>query len=77
MSGQLPARARSVLRQLIRSIDRNVTSATGNTLWRQAAIEEFRQGTDPSSLEERLRLAQDYAFLLDSVREHKVRQSKP
>lgn len=36
------AEARAVLRQLVRTVDINVTSKAGNPLWRRAVFDEFR-----------------------------------
>lgn len=70
------AEARAVLRSLLRAVDRNITSATGNRHWRDFVIAEFRRGEALGSSDERqaaLQDARDYAVLVDSVREHKVR----
>ena len=70
------AEARAVYRLLLRAVDRNITSATGNTAWRQQVAAEFRRGAgaaaDPAAAAAALQLARDYAFLITSVREHKV-----
>jgi len=69
------AEARQVLRSLLRAVDRNITSATGNTQWRQFVLAEFRHAEalgDPAERERALQDAKDYALLIDSVREHKV-----
>ena len=74
------AEARQVLRALLRAVDRSITSATGNRQWRDFVIAEFRRGaqlTDPAERKLALRAAEDYAFLITSVREHKVRLVKP
>lgn len=68
--------ARQVLRALLRAVDRNITGATGNRQWREFVIAEFRRGeqlADPAERERALQQARDYAFLIHSVREHKVR----
>ena len=36
------AEARAVLRQLVRTVDINITSKAGNPLWRRAVFDEFR-----------------------------------
>ena len=69
------AEARQVLRALLRAVDRNITSATGNTQWREFVIAEFRRGAAQGDSAERaaaLQEARDYTFLIESVREHKV-----
>ncbi len=61
---------------LLRAVDRNITSVTGNHLWRNFIASEFRKhrdDTDASRIQQHLQLAKDYAFLITSVREHKVR----
>lgn len=77
MSGA--AEARAVLRCLLRAVDRNVTCAAGNHTWRDFVLAEFRRGEALEGGEERaaaLREARDYAYLVNSVREHKVGWSK-
>ena len=66
-------------RSLLRAVDRNISSATGSTLWRSFVASEFRKHrgeSDPTRVQERLQEAKDYAFLIDSVREHKVGSEK-
>jgi hypothetical protein len=69
---------RQVLRNLLRSVDRNISSTTGTQRqrWRQYVLAQFRahqqQQHDPQKQRELLQLAKDYGFLIDSVREHKV-----
>ncbi|GBG77450.1 hypothetical protein CBR_g23899 [Chara braunii] len=68
---------RHAVRQLLRAIDQNITKVTGNRLWRERVIAMSRNsvsGEDSvttANEEERVALAKDYAFLLNSVREHK------
>ena len=69
------SQARQVYRALLKAIDRNITPATGDKRWREFAVAEFRkavQERDPAVREQSLQHAKDYAFLLDSVREHRV-----
>jgi hypothetical protein len=69
------AEARQVLRALLRAVDRNITSATGNRQWRDFVIAEFRRGVqreDPAERQFALQQAKDYAYLIEGVREHKV-----
>ena len=73
------AEARQVLRTLLRAVDRNITGITGNRQWREFAVAEFRRGAalaDPAERQAALQAAKDYAFLITSVREHKVRRVK-
>ena len=70
------AEARQVLRQILRVVDRHVTSVNGNTTWRQHILQEFRQSVgveDPALRDQLLQQAKDYAFLVNSVQEYKVR----
>eukprot|EP00891_Asterochloris_glomerata_P006876 jgi/Astpho2/6876/e_gw1.00106.59.1_t len=68
------AEARQVLRQILRTVDRHVTSVNGNTTWRQHILQEFRQSAgveDPAQRDQLLQQAKDYAFLVHSVQEYK------
>ncbi len=69
------AEARSALRQLVRSINANITSKTGNPVWRKAVFEEFRRHSgevDAGVTALLVQEARDVAFYLESVRKHKV-----
>lgn len=69
------ADARQVLRTLLRAVDRSITPATGNRQWRQYVLTEFRRAEaqdDPAERQRALQDARDYAFLINSVREHKA-----
>ncbi len=69
------AEARAALRHLVRAVNANLTSQTGNTVWRQAVFEEFRRHAGETDATRAARLTQeahDVAFHLNSVREHKV-----
>lgn len=69
------AEARAALRHLVRAVNANLTSKTGNTVWRQAVFEEFRRHVGETDATKAARLTQeahDVAFYLNSVREHKV-----
>lgn len=68
------AEARQVLRTLLRAVDRSITPAAGNRQWREFVLSEFRRGeaqTNPAERQRALQEARDYAFLINSVREHK------
>ena len=70
--------ARAVLRALLRAVDRNVTSASGNRQWREFVLAQWRANAASSNEAERsaaLQEAKDYALLIDSIREHKVSDS--
>ena len=63
------------MRSLLRAVDRGITSASGNRQWREFVIAEARRAErlgDPAEREAALQHARDYAFLINSVREHKV-----
>lgn len=64
-----------MLRTLLRAVDRSITPATGNRQWREFVLSEFRRGeaqTNPAERQRALQEARDYAFLINSVREHKA-----
>lgn len=65
-----------MLRTLLRAVDRSITPATGNRQWRQYVLAEFRRTdtqADPAERQRALQDARDFAFLINSVREHKAR----
>lgn len=67
--------ARHVLRQLLRSIDRNLTSVAGNTQWRDYVLQQFRDNAhvmDSVKRQQGLQLAKDYAVLISNIAHHRV-----
>lgn len=72
--------ARSALRLLLRAVNRSITSAKGDTKWREFVVAEFRRRLDgggegaaaAAQQAAAAQVARDYAFLLNSLREHKV-----
>lgn len=69
------AEALQVYRTLLRAINRNVTHVTGNRQWYIFAKDEFRRHRTASEDKERaelLRLAKDYAFMINGVKDHTV-----
>lgn len=64
------SQARHAYRALLRAVKQHVTSSTGNAEFERFAARRFKElartGGDPA-------LAQDYALLLNSIKEHKVR----
>ncbi|KAG7667396.1 hypothetical protein Ndes2526B_g04083 [Nannochloris sp. 'desiccata'] len=67
------AEALQVYRTLLRAINRNVTHVTGNRQWYIFAKDEFRRHRTASEDKERaelLRLAKDYAFMINGVKDH-------
>jgi len=68
--------ARQALRQVLRAVDQYLTSVNGNKQWRNHIIEEFRRAaaiSNPELQRQKLREAKDYAHLVTSVQEHRVR----
>ena len=66
---------RFVLRRLLRLVDRHVTSHTGNVLWRNYLLKEFRREKENRSQQEIqhwITCAGQYADLIHSVQSHKV-----
>lgn len=69
------AEARAALRHLVRAVDANLTSKTGNKVWRETVFQEFRRHAgqaDAAAAATLMQEARDVAFYLNSVREHKV-----
>ncbi len=67
---------RQALRQVLRAVDQHLTSVNGNKQWRDHIIQEFRNAstiTSPELQRQKLREAKDYAHLVTSVQEHRVR----
>ena len=69
----MPA-ARSVLRSLLRSIDKHITSASGNRQWRDHVVASFRDGkpSNGALADEQLQVSQDLAMLINNVAHHQV-----
>lgn len=62
-------------RSILRAVDKHITAVTGNPLWRNHIIEEFRKNSaesSPSRANSFIQLAKDHAFLLNSIHEYKV-----
>ena len=69
------AEAVVVYRSLLKAIQRNLTTITGNRTWLEFAKEEFRQHRAAASADQAqdlLQLAKDYTMMIDGVREHRV-----
>ena len=67
--------AKSAFRGLLRSVDKHITSATGNRQWRDHVVASFRESkavTGPQA-DEQLQVAQDMALLINNVAHHEVR----
>ncbi len=59
----------------MRTIDRNVTSQSGNNIWRRSAFDEFRRNANEIDADRTAQLVQeaaDITFHLESVTAHKV-----
>ena len=68
--------ARQAFRQVLRAVDQHLTSVNGNKQWRDHIIQEFRsisKNSSPETQQLKLREAKDYAHLVNSVQEHRVR----
>lgn len=68
--------ARQALRRVLRAVDQHLTSVNGNKQWRNHILKEFRRAsaTDSPELQrQKLQEANDYAHLVSSVQEHRVR----
>ena len=70
------ARSRAAYRRLLRAVDTHITAVGGNTTWREAVRHRFRAATGDRGtavVEEAVRRAEDLAFLVNSVNNHKAR----
>ena len=69
-------RASTVYRSLLKAVSRNITCITDNKAWVTFVREEFRRLATPtpdaSRQQELLKIAEDYTFMIDGVRQHKV-----
>jgi hypothetical protein len=76
MSAPAGGAALSAYRALLRAVSRHVTSVSGNGLFRDALRAEFRAGAaqrDPAAAAAAVARAQDAAFYVTAVNEHKAR----
>jgi len=65
-----------VYRRLLRAIDRHLTRVAGNSVWRDHAAERFRAHrglSDPAAAAAELRKADEAAFLMTTIAQHKAR----
>jgi hypothetical protein len=75
-SAAAAARGRAAYRQLLRAVDKHITRVGGNSLWREAVRDRFRSGAAPdaaATTDVAVRRAEDLAFLINSVNDHKAR----
>uniref|UniRef100_A0A6U1L091 Uncharacterized protein n=1 Tax=Tetraselmis chuii TaxID=63592 RepID=A0A6U1L091_9CHLO len=66
--------SRAALRSLLRTVNRHLTSATGNPTWRNYVVSEFRKNADVADPQAASRLvakAESYDRLLRAVHVHK------
>ena len=66
---------RQAFRQVLRAVDQHLTSVNGNKQWRDHVIKEFRSAANngsPAMQKQKLQEARDYAYLVNSVQEHRV-----
>ena len=71
-----PARGRAAYRSLLRAVERHITAVGGNTAWREAVQAHFRAAQaelDASVVAAGVRRAEDLAFMVNSVNDHKAR----
>ena len=76
MSAPAGAPARAAYRQLLRAVERHVTRVSGNGVFRDALRSEFRAQRalrDPAAVAAAVARAEDAAFYVASVNEHKAR----
>lgn len=67
--------ARAAYRHLLRTVDSHVTSVNNNQQWKDHIRTLFRAGAfegDAADAAKKVELAEDYAFLVESVRLQKV-----
>lgn len=67
--------ARQALRKILRAVDQHLTSANGNKQWRDHVIKEFRSTANienAATQKQKVQEAKDYAYLVNSVQEHRV-----
>ncbi|XP_010904717.1 uncharacterized protein [Elaeis guineensis] len=63
-----------VYRQLLKAVDKHIGKDGGKRHFRDFIIEEFRKNSnlsDQAAVQNKVKLAHDYAFLLNSVQHHK------
>lgn len=67
---------KSIYRSLLRAVDKQITSISGNRQWRNFVAEQFRTGGDKhgrtDAIPAQLQLAHDYTFLINNIAHHKV-----
>lgn len=66
---------KQIYRQLLRSVDRNISAVSGSKEWRNYIALKFRQsveGKTEATVANELQLAKDYAFLINNIADHRV-----
>ncbi|KAB1212215.1 hypothetical protein CJ030_MR5G024983 [Morella rubra] len=67
-------RSANVYRQLLKAVKKHIPNEDSRRRFKEYVTEEFRKNctlSDPSSILQKIRLADDYTFLLNSVHHHK------
>ncbi|OAY66620.1 uncharacterized protein LOC109719067 isoform X2 [Ananas comosus] len=67
-------RVLNVYRQILKAVDKHIGKDGGKGHFREYVIDEFRKNkalSDEAAVRDKLKLAHDYAFLLNSVHHHK------
>lgn len=68
-------RAAMVYRLLLKAVKKHIGSEDSKKHFKDYVTQEFRKNcslSDPTSVQEKIKLARDYTFLLNSVHHHKV-----
>lgn len=70
--------SRTILRRLLRIVDRHITTHNGNQKWREYILEQFHKANEmqQKQAEQKLACAVEYADLVMSVHAHKVCTSR-
>ncbi|TXG49610.1 hypothetical protein EZV62_025485 [Acer yangbiense] len=70
--------AAKVYRQLLKAVKKHIGKEDYKTHFSEYVTQEFRKNcklSDPSHVQQKIKLAHDYTFLLNSVHHHKARLS--
>lgn len=73
--GSRTMQAAKVYRNLLKAVKKHIGDCSGKRHFRDYITAEFRKNVpecDMAAVENKIRLARDYAFLLNSVHHHKV-----
>lgn len=78
MRAEMP-KAAQVYRQLLQAVRKHIGNEDYKMHFREYVTQEFRKNcklSDPSSIQQKIKLANDYTFLLNSVHHHKANTSQ-